>query len=262
MNRTMNRLASMYLDGVANTLFKAHKGMRSVVVDEKEMNTQMAYSIQDSVLKKLSYDSDNLAVGYRVALTNQKIQSQFGAQNPIYGTLINSNVTNGIVIYDHFLEPYILAGLMFLINEDISPNADIEEILQKTSVAPGIEVIDSRIKNWYGNVSIGEIIADNCVSGKVVIGNQINIDSAQSLRDLEVLLCRENEVVALGESNLVMNSPINSVKWLISELAISGKFLKKGMIVSSGSFLVPKPLYRGVYKADFKHFGTVCLKVR
>ena len=55
----------------------------------------------------------------------------------------------------------------------------------------------------------------------------------------------------------VEGHPAKAVKWLISEIKKYNRSLKPGMFVSSGTFILPKPLTQGVYKAEYENVGNI-----
>jgi 2-keto-4-pentenoate hydratase len=81
------------------------------------------------------------------------------------------------------------------------------------------------------------------------------------LEDISVTLYHNDEQVVSGQSNFVLDNPINAVEWLNNKLSTQGSVLRKGMIISSGTFISPIPLELGTYRAVFAHFGEVKLDV-
>lgn len=200
--------------------------------------------------------------GYHIAMTHNKVQSSSNTNELTYGTLTSDSVSNGIVIFDNLFEPQIIASLLFVICEDIYPTAGIEEILEKTYIASGIEILDSRVKNWIPNLSLDEMISDNSLIGQVVVGNLIKASSADSFENIEVSLTCDSELVSKGSSKSLVIDPLNAMHLLINKLAMEGKFLKKGMIIANGLYTMPAALYKGEYHADFGSLGDVTLRVR
>jgi len=249
------------LDSLVNHLDGTYKNSRSGSMKSGRAIHDITYSIQANLADRIS-DMVEPAKGYRIAMTNNAIRDSFNTHELIYGTLSSTRISNGIAIYDNLLEPQITANLLFVVNEDIYPSADINEILKKTSVASSIEIIDSRIKNWFKKLSIVELIVDNCLAGQVVIGNPVKVDSSKFFDTIKVSLKCDGEIVKEVNLNENVTNPFKAMDVLVNKLAKQGKFLKKGMVVTAGSYTVPKALYRGEYHADFGALGAVTLKVR
>lgn len=227
--------------------------------------TSNVYGHQNNVSLKLKESTNDYiepATGYRIAMTHNAIRNSFNTHEVIYGELTSDSISNGIAIFDNLFEPQIIASLLFIVNEDIYPSANIDEILKKTKFASGIEILDSHIKNWYPNQSIVEMMSDKSLVGKVIIGNPVKISSVKSFEKIKVKLTCDSEVVNMGSYKDVVVNPLESINWLISKLAFEGKFLKKGMIIATGSYTIPKALYKGEYRADFGLLGEVSLRVR
>ncbi|MBM7692778.1 2-keto-4-pentenoate hydratase [Peribacillus deserti] len=221
------------------------------------------YSVQDEYIqRKLENQNDRIA-GYKISLTNKGLQTVFQTDEPVYGTLTDETlVKEGVLSRSDFFDPLLEAELMFIVTEDISPFADPVEIIEKTMIAPGLEIPDSRIKNWYPKISIGELIMDNAVTGKVIAGRPIKVNSGTILDNISVTLYHNGEPAAEGKSSFVLENPLNAVLWLNNSLSSQGKSLQKGMIISSGTFISPIPLVIGTYRAVFDVYGEVELEVR
>jgi 2-keto-4-pentenoate hydratase len=128
-------------------------------------------------------------------------------------------------------------------------------------VAPGFEIPDSRIKNWYPRISINELISDNAVTGKVVVGKFMELNNNISWPDIKADLFMNDRFVSTGRSSNVLSNPLCSIKWLQQSLIKNGKKLQVGMVISSGTFIKPIKLEQGMYKAVFESFGELTLRV-
>ncbi|MBI9012649.1 MAG: hypothetical protein JEZ08_10510 [Clostridiales bacterium] len=249
------------LDSLVNHLDGNYKNCRGHSRKFNRVTHDMAYSLKVNLADYIS-DHVEPAMGYRVAMTNNTIRDSINSHEIIYGTLASTSISNGIAIYDNLLEPQIIANLLFVVNEDIYPTADMDEILKKTYVASSIEILDSNIKNWHSKLSVDKLIKNNSLAGQVVLGNPVKIDSIDFFDKLEVNLKCDGEFVVMNNHNRNVVNPLTALNMLTEKLAKHGKFLKKGMIVTAGTYSVPKALYRGEYHADFGILGDVTLKVR
>ena len=249
------------LDSLVNHLDGTYKNSRSGSMKSGRAIHDITYSIQANLADRIS-DMVEPAKGYRIAMTNNAIRDSFNTHELIYGTLSSTRISNGIAIYDNLLEPQITANLLFIVDEDIYPSADTNEILEKISVASSIEILDSRIKNWFSKLSVVDLIVDNSLAGQVVVGNPVKVDSSDLLENIKVNLKCDGETVKVVNFNENITNTLKAMDVLVNKLAKKGNFLKKGMIVTAGSYTVPKALYRGEYYADFGILGDLTLKVR
>lgn len=229
---------------------------------EQYRSAKELYEVQEAFIHEKRKEQGGSVSGYKIGLTNIDLQKAMKADAPLYGMILNQDIvaTKNISLKE-FFSPRIEAELIFITKKDISLDADIDEIIEKTSIAPGIELPDSRLQNWFANISVSQLIIDNAVSGKVVIGEPRRIDKSFKLDDIGVTLFHNDEQIAKGQSSFVLNNPLNAVVWLQQKLASEGKVIKKGTIISSGTFIQPLPLEIGTYRAVFDHFGEVTVEI-
>src|SRR5699024_5267512 len=140
---------------------------------------------------------------------------------------------------------------MFVLTDDLTAEATEEEILTKSKIAPGLEVPDSRYKDWFPNFELMDLICDNGVTGKVVVGEPVDSPDLHALPKVKMELFHNGEKIEKGIGSTVLENPASSVAWLVKKLAQRNKTLKKGMIISSGTFISPIRVKEGVYKAVY-----------
>ncbi|NIK11687.1 2-keto-4-pentenoate hydratase [Alkalibacillus almallahensis] len=246
---------------VVDQLYNAYQGgpvLSRVEVGAKSL--EQAYQLQKQVVEEEEKQGNPLA-GYKISLTSSETQDLFGATEPLYGALLKDSIANNVVEINRFNEPLIEVELMFLIDQQIDPDDDDETIMQKTRVAPGIEIPDSRYEDWFPNLTLNQIVMDRAVAGKVVVGEPREGLTKADLNNLNVHVSLDQQLLVTGNSSDVMGNPLNAVKWLVDALARNGQRLEAGMVVSSGTFMLPKPLEKGVYQADFERIGEVKVEV-
>lgn len=228
------------------------------------LTLEEGYEIQDLVIKKKIEDNGENTKGYKLGLTTKETQRIYNTESPFYGTLTNTNIiSNEVMNIEDLFEPFVIEmELMFIIEEDLSYMADEQEILEKTKIAPGIEIPDGRYENWTQNKDLASILADTGVTGRIVVGKPVKYSSINDLKDIKAILYLDDKKLDEGCGSVVLGNPINSMIWLVNKLSMQGKKLTKGMIVSSGTMIMPKPLIRGKYKAEFSGIGEITLKVK
>jgi 2-keto-4-pentenoate hydratase len=220
------------------------------------------YEVQHEFIQRKIEDTHEGIKGYKISLTNKGLQEIFHTDSPIYGTLMDSTVVDDVIHKKELFDPLLETEIMFIITEDISPFATVSEIIEKSLIAPGLEIPDSRINDWFPKLSIGELIMDNAVTGKIVVGDPIKLNTEINLENISMTLYHNDEKVVSGKSNFVLDNPLNAVEWLNNKLSTQGNALRKGMIISSGTFISPIPLALGTYRAVYDHFGEVKLNVK
>lgn len=63
--------------------------------------------------------------------------------------------------------------------------------------------------------------------------------------------------ISEGFLSAVLGNPVSSVAWLSQKLAGKNRSLKKGMVISSGTFMSPLPVGEGTYRVKYSDLGEV-----
>ncbi|MEJ7180542.1 2-keto-4-pentenoate hydratase, partial [Staphylococcus capitis] len=79
-------------------------------------------------------------------------------------------------------------------------------------------------------------------TGLVVVGNPVDGLDNDAFANVHLNLYKDDKCIATGESSEVLGNPLNAIHWLIKKLHTHGKQLKKGDIISSGTFISPLKL--------------------
>ncbi|WP_404451289.1 2-keto-4-pentenoate hydratase [Virgibacillus necropolis] len=227
----------------------------------EEIGKLAAYEVQHLITEKKANVKEDKLIGYKISLTSGETQQLFNSTTPLYGALTQTSLSDGTIELDTMLSPLIEIELMFIAKEELSPADNEQSILQKMSIAPGLEIPDSRFKDWFPKLTLGQVIADSAVAGKIVIGTPVQDLSYNQLENIKAELLLDGESIATGSSSEVLGNPVHSIKWLIDELAKSGRMIEKGMIISSGTFILPNKLQKGKYEVRFDSIGEVSLDV-
>lgn len=257
----------MNIEQLATEFYQAYKEKkhvdtltnRNIVIDE---NT--AYKIQDLVTKMKINDNGEEILGYKISMTSEKTQKMGNATSPTYGTFTNTSLLKGPVKLDPDFILLIEPELVFVITEDLSIGADAEEFMKKSKIAAGLEIPGSRYPNWFppqGGGNVTDNIVDNACGGMIAIGEAFEIPDSINWAGIGVKLFLNDTQIDEGLSEEVLGNPVNAVSWLSSKLAEENKSLKKGMIVSSGTFTLPKILEKGTYRGVFDIVGELTVKV-
>jgi 2-oxo-3-hexenedioate decarboxylase len=77
------------------------------------------------------------------------------------------------------------------------------------------------------------VVADNCSSIGFVVGDWMPVQ--QNLNDLNMLLSIDNNTVASGSSNDIMNNPWKSLAAATRLANQYGEPIKKGMLIMAGA---------------------------
>ena len=151
---------------------------------------------------------------------------------------IDSVMGKEITISD-VMQPKIEAEIAFVLKEDLNQevNTSVDVIAAIDYVAPALEIVGSRIKNW--DIKLADTIADNGSSGLFVLGEaQCSLDQIDLAKcEMELRLANEGiaEKVSTGSGAACMGNPLNAVLWLANTLALTAYPLRAGDIILSGA---------------------------
>lgn len=229
-----------------------------------QLSLDEAYDVQHETVKKKCEVFNEQVQGFKVSMTSPETQAFFDADEPAYGTLTTNTVLeNGATVkLSELNEPLLEVELVIELTEDVTPDLSPEEVWDRVEVRAGIEVPDSRFKDWFPKFELMDLLADNGVTGHVIVSEDLS-DSLnyEQVGQIKMELFHNGEKVTEGDTSIVMTHPMKSLTWLAHKLAEKKLTLTKGMLISSGSINTPIPLAVGTYKAMFDHVGEVELTV-
>lgn len=252
------------INEAAESIYRSFRGGGALdrnMADRFSFEVEDGYIVQEKVTELKKDRGGEKVRGYKISLTSQETQNWFNALEPAYGTLTDLNISGGFLSMSEMSEPLVETELMFFVEKDIKGITDDQDLLDKVSVAAGIEIPDSRFSEWFPELSLGTIVADNAVAGRIVHGSYRKKLTYEELGDLDLQVFLNNEQIAKGHSSEVLGNPLESLKWLVRKLEGRGDHLRKGMVVSSGTFILPLKLKRGHYLASYSLLGDVELIV-
>jgi 2-keto-4-pentenoate hydratase len=201
-------------------------------------------------------------VGHKVGLSSKAMQQMMGVDEPDYGHLLSDMelFPGRPVDASRYCYPRVEVEVGFILGQAL-PGAGCteEDVLDATeAVAPAIELIDSRIRDWQ--IGLVDTIADNASSAGFVLGAERVKPRDIDLLAIEACLTRNGEPVAEGRSDAVLGNPVTAVAWLARKVADFGVRLEAGHVVLPGSCTRAIDVRAGdEFVADFTGLGTVAL---
>lgn len=246
---------------VSNALLNAFKTKQPIEFVSKAHNIteEEAYQTQHFLIEQLQEREQATIAGYKVSMTSAATQAIANTDEPAYGTILSSKVVEGgnTISLSQLFSPLLEPEIMFELTEDLPENADNLTILSNVKIAAGIEVPDARYKDWFPNFTLADLISDDTATGLIVVGDRVDPLDYNAFANIPLTLTKNGKEIATGLSNEVLGNPVEAVKWLNQKLHSHGKSLKKGQIISSGTFISPLTLEKGVYKAEYGEVGSV-----
>lgn len=218
---------------------------------------QAPYEVQRAVVARRARRLGSERIGYKVALTSPATQAALRTDEPAIGRLLAADVlaTGSTVALGSMFSPVLEAELVFRVREDLPAHASADQIAQACDVAAGLECPDSRYADWFGGeypaLALGDVIADNCLTGLVVVGSTWLPVADVDLATVRARLLVDDEEVASGTGAEVLGNPLRSMAWLSAHLAASGQALPAGTLVSAGTLTSPVVARRGSVRAVF-----------
>jgi 2-keto-4-pentenoate hydratase len=191
------------------------------------------------------------AIGYKAGLTNPAVQKRFNASAPVWGVLYEPMLLkDGATVEAAFgARPLFEADLLVRVSDARIKQAKTpEQVLQFIDqVIPAIELPDLVVEA-PPKLNGAAIAAINVGARYFVMGAPIPVQRTQqfadSLGSMKVVVMGSGEDLDKGFGGDVLEHPLNAVVWLAQDLARHGLALKKGDLVSVGSFsklMPPKP---------------------
>lgn len=250
---------SNIVEEVVNKIFKAYETKEPIefIRNQYSLDEKTAYKIQNKLVQKLCEVRGDEVAGYKISMTSPETMAIANTHEPAYGTLFASSIVKSseTISLSNLFTPMIETELMFILTDDITPYASEEEILKKSKIAAGIEIPDARYIDWFPNFSLADLLCDNTATGLVVLSLPIDVPSLKELEEIEMNLYYNGEKISQGQSSAVLGNPTTAVSWLSKKLAEDNKSLKKGMIISSGTFISPLFAKEGTYTVTYSNIG-------
>jgi 2-keto-4-pentenoate hydratase len=182
-------------------------------------------------------------VGFKAGLTNPAVQKRFNHNSPVWGKLYAPMLLkNGATVDAAFgARPLFEADMLVRvgdagINKARTPADVLKHIDQ---VIPFIELPDLMV-DAPGKLNGAAINAINVGARLGVLGAPIAVQRTQAfsdaLRDFTAIVKGSGAELDRGKGSDVMEHPLNAVVWLAQDMARTGQAMKKGDLISLGSF--------------------------
>lgn len=206
-----------------------------------EIDVVDAYEIQlFNIRRRLAEGA--IIHGHKVGLSSAAMQEMMGVDEPDYGHLLSDMAVGASSVEGdqpvsarRYCYPRVEVEVAFVLGETL-PGEDCTEgdvVAATEAVAPAIELIDSRIRDW--DIRIADTIADNASSAGYVLGEDRVKPTDIDLLSIDARLFRNGEQVAEGRSDAVLGNPVTAVAWLARKVASFGVTLEAGHVILPGS---------------------------
>ena len=192
-------------------------------------------------------------IGYKAAFTNPVMQQRFGVDGPKWGYMYDRNMVDIIAVLssDMGTKMQFEADLIVEVKDGglADANTPLEALAHLESVIPFIELPDLTLEAPFSG---NRFVAANVGFRGGVTGQEIPVKKTQAFADAManmtvVMVDEADNSKELGrvKGAVLMEHPLNAAIWLAKALKQSGIALKKGDLLSLGSFIPPQPAKPG-----------------
>ena len=214
--------------------------------DHPGMDWEDAYAIQAAILARKLARGRRLA-GLKAGLTSFAKMKQMGVDSPVFGFMTDDFLVahGGEAHLSELIHPKVEPEIAFVLRKPLKgPGCHIAAVLDATDfVLPGIEVIDSRFKDF--KFDLKSVIADNTSASRFVVGGQPARVHDLDLRNTGIVLEKNGEPVSFGAGAAVLGHPATAVAMLANHLGAHGQEIPAGMLVLSGGITEAIPVAAG-----------------
>ncbi|MGC4250333.1 MAG: fumarylacetoacetate hydrolase family protein [Sphingobium sp.] len=198
-------------------------------------------------------------IGLKMGFTSRTKMAQMGVADMIWGRLTDAMIVEdgGVLDTSAFIHPRTEPEIAFLLARPISgPITPLQALEAVAAVAPAIEIIDSRYKDF--RFTHEEVVADNCSSAAVVVGpwRPRTIDTA----NLGMMLSVDGRPRHYASSAALLGHPLRSLvaaSRLVARYGASGGELESGSIILAGAATAAVPVEPGRHiSLEVERLGT------
>ena len=228
--------------------------------ESTELTPEQGYDIQAaSILRRV--ERGEKRIGVKMGFTSRAKMVQMGIDDMIWGRL-----TDGMIVEDgesismtDYVHPRAEPEIAFLLKKPLAaPVTAAEAMAAVEAVAPAIEIIDSRYRNF--KFSLADVVADNCSSSGIVVGAWQSVDS--DLTNLGMILEINGRPRQIGSSAAILGNPARSLVAAARLSTAAGEPLEAGWIVMAGGATAAEALSVGDYvRNTVQRLGAVGFSV-
>jgi 2-keto-4-pentenoate hydratase len=198
-------------------------------------------------------------VGWKVGLTAQAIQQQFGFHEPVFGCLLSEGrIPSGHVFrHDELIAPGFENEICVVLARDLAGDdvsvADVARAVDRCH--PALEIIETR-GDFTRDLTLA--LADNAQQKYFVLGAPVSLTDDLDLSAIRARVSVNGTEVGSGRGDAVLGHPLRSVAWLAAKLGAFGRGLRAGDHIMTGSFTRQFPIARGDrVRTEFERVGAV-----
>ena len=194
------------------------------------------YSIQALVLKKLDWTVG----GWKLGGTNNTTRERFCCDKAYFGPIENNNILLASKLKGQSLQVDALQGepeIAFLVSEPINRNSCIQsprEVLKYFNYfAPAFECPISGIAP-HSYDGLGDLLADLCGSGYLIIGNPVKLEMLHLAIDTAVNVRQNDQIISRGATSEIIGTVIYPLFELLNFVVSMDWKIDAGQWIATG----------------------------
>jgi 2-keto-4-pentenoate hydratase len=181
-------------------------------------------------------------VGYKIGCTSAVMQQYLDIPHPCGGGVFARGVhdSGASLRAGDFVRVGVECEIAVKLGRDL-PASDAPFTADSVARAieaylPAIEIVDDRYAKWE-TIGAPTLVADDFFAAGCVLGAPVALTAAPDLLDVIGRAVINGVEVSRGTGADVLGHPHNALAWLANHLAASGKALRAGQIVLTGSLV-------------------------
>ena len=228
-----------------------------------KLSMEEAYHVQD-MLNEDRLQKGQKIIGWKVGATSQSVMRQLKIHEPIYGRMTSESHYSVLkkVCASDFCKLAVEGEIALILGKDLQgsgfTSADV--ISATTGVMGAVELVDCRTKGW--KPSIEEAVADNSLHAGFILGPVMKPPTGFNLTREGVILRKNGQLLSSACGVEALGDPVGVVAWLANKLAESGRYIKNGEVVLTGSlteFFFVEP--QDTIDVSFSSLGSIQFSV-
>lgn len=195
-----------------------------------------AYDVQ-AMLVEDRINRGECIIGWKVGATSYAVMNQLKINEPIFGCITSSSYYPlfSEVKASDFCKLAVEGEIAFVIAKTLRgpgvTNADV--LLATAGIMGAVELVDCRVKGWRPNIA--EAIADNSLHAGIILGSFMKPLTDFDLRQEGVILRKNSRLLSSACGVEALGDPVNVVTWLANKLSESGREIRTGQVILTGS---------------------------
>ncbi len=212
------------------------KSIASISSTLGDLSIEEAYDVQAMLVEDRISKGERI-IGWKVGATSYAVMNQLKINEPIFGCITSSSdypLSREVKASD-FCRLAVEGEIAFVVTKNLRgpgiTNADV--IMATAGIMGAVELVDCRIKGWKPNIS--EAIADNSLHAGIILGSFIKPLASFDLSHEGVILRKNNRLLSSACGVEALGDPVNVVTWLANKLTESGREIRAGQVILTGS---------------------------